>query len=118
MSISPNLSQAKKALPKGQAVLTVTDVAKRWRVTGRHVIDLIEEGSLGAIDIAGNKATFPMPKAALPKLAARLRVTPEQLLEFLHSFELTSPANRRHFWRVPVETYQQFMEKRHSANIQ
>jgi len=45
------------AFPKDRTVLYVFEVAAKLRVSERHVIDLIEEGKLRAINIAGANAT-------------------------------------------------------------
>ena len=39
--------------PELKSPLTVAECAKRLRVSDRHVIDLIEEGKLLAINVAG-----------------------------------------------------------------
>lgn len=41
------------AFGKDRTVLHVMEVAAKLRVTQRHVIDLIEEGKLRAINVAG-----------------------------------------------------------------
>lgn len=103
-------------VPKGRFVLNVAEVAAAWHVTQTHITNLIEEGQLSAIDVAGNLESHPVPKAALNQLAVRLKVTPEQLWEFIRTFESVGP-KKRHLWRVPVESYTAFMEKRHSLNL-
>ena len=45
------------AFPADRSVLYVFEVARKLRVTERHVIDLIEEGKMKAINIAGVNAT-------------------------------------------------------------
>jgi len=42
--------------PADRTVLQVMEVARRLRVTKRHVLDLIEEGRLRAINVAGSSA--------------------------------------------------------------
>ena len=41
------------AFPKDRTVLYVAEVAMKLRVTEQHVLDLIEEGKLQAINIGG-----------------------------------------------------------------
>ena len=50
----------------------------KLRVTEQHVLDLIEEGQLRAVNVGGND---------------------------------------RKFWRVPVEAYEAFLERRHSFRL-
>lgn len=45
------------AFPKERRVLYVFEVAEMLRVTQRHVIDLIDEGKLKAVNIAGDNST-------------------------------------------------------------
>ena len=66
------------AFPKDRTVLYVAEVAMKLRVTEQHVLDLIEEGKLQAINVGGND---------------------------------------RKFWRIPVEAYEAFLERRHSFNV-
>lgn len=111
MPHSSKVNQA-NATPKNCVVLTVAEIAERWGVTSQHVTNLIEEGQLAAIDVAARHDSFPMPKAALPKLAARLQVTPDQLLEFIRT--LKPDKSRRAMWRIPQEGYAAFMVNRNS----
>jgi len=95
--------------------LTVHEVAVLWGVTDHHVVNLIEEGQLAAIDVSARHGCFPMPKAALAQLAARLKVTPEQLLEFIRTITPAGNQGGRALWRIPVvEGYLAFMKQRHS----
>jgi hypothetical protein len=45
------------AFPKERRVLYVFEVAEMLRITERHVIDLIEEGKIKALNIAGANST-------------------------------------------------------------
>lgn len=63
----------------GRTTLYLHEVAERLGVSSRHVADLIEEGQLAAINIAGESAT-----------------------------------SRKHY-RIPVESYRQFVTVRLSA---
>jgi excisionase family DNA binding protein len=123
MRLSPHLNAAAPKignLPIGEPIgrlLTVGEVAAQLQVTDRHVVNLIEEGSLAAIDVAGNRHAFLMPLAAIPKLASRLDVRTEQLVEFIRTVKPADNRSRRALWRVPVENYTAFMEKRSSMNL-
>jgi hypothetical protein len=46
------------AFPKDRTVLYVTEVAMKLRETEQHVLDLIEEGKLQAINIGGGGRNF------------------------------------------------------------
>lgn len=111
------MSKAPQTKKPGGTVLTVAEVAARWRVTTAHVSNLIEAGELAALDVSGRRDCFPMPKAAVNQLAARLRVTPEQLLEFIRTIKPNGKEKNRALWRVPVESYTACMEKRNSLNL-
>ena len=52
--------------PQDRSVLKVTEVARCWRVTPTHVSDLIDEGSLQAIDVSagGARRHWRIPKEA------------------------------------------------------
>jgi hypothetical protein len=116
MLISPNF-KLPGAVPQGRAVLTVGEVAERWQVTTAHIVNLIEGGQLEALDVSGHLECLPVPKTALNQLAARLKVTPEQLLEFIRTIKPDGNQKKRSLWRVPVESYRAFMEKRRSLNL-
>lgn len=61
----------------GRTSLTLQEIADKLACTSEHVIHLIEDGSLPAIDIKG-------------------------------------PGAKRNLWRVPVESYRQFIASRMS----
>jgi excisionase family DNA binding protein len=44
--------------PKDRTVLCVAEVAMKMRVTEQHVLDLIEEGKIQAINIGGGGRNF------------------------------------------------------------
>ena len=60
MKIADDLEQMdfNALLFPGRKMLYVAEVAERLQVTERHVIDLIEEGKIGAIDIGGGLRKF------------------------------------------------------------
>jgi len=63
----PSLPEEKKKPQSefaGRSVLYVSEVAKRLEVTEQHILNLIEEGKLQAIDIGGGSRHFwriPVP---------------------------------------------------------
>ena len=44
--------------PRPRGMMDVNEVAKRLSVTGRHILDLIEEGKLVAVDIGGGTRKY------------------------------------------------------------
>ena len=105
------------AFPKDRSVLTVGEVAARWEVSDRHVVDLIEEGKLVAFDIAGKRSYVRVPVDAIPQIAKSLGIKADTLLAALQNARATRPANvsGRAFYRVPVvEGYTAFMRENHS----
>lgn len=116
MRLSPQF-ELPGALPKDRAVLTITECARLWNVTSRHVTGLIEEGELVAIDVSGRRNRVSIPSSALSKLATRAGVTLEQLLEYIQAVTPAASTGNRALWRVPiVEGYGAFMQKRQSLN--
>lgn len=114
----PTFSKIKdsKTASKVKSVLTVSEVANDLRVSPKQIADLIEGGELAAFDVSGRRDCFPMPNAALKHLADRLKVTPDQLLEFIRTFKPASKKTTRALWRVPLDAYTAFKQKRNSLN--
>lgn len=56
------------AFPKDRTSLMVTEVAEKLRVTDQHIIDLIAEGSIRAVNVSGNlkskRAAYRIPVEA------------------------------------------------------
>jgi len=50
--------KSKPAFPKDRKVLFVSEVATRLGVTDQHIIDLIDEGKLQAVNIGGHTRKF------------------------------------------------------------
>lgn len=95
-------------------VLTVSEVASRWRCTDQHVIDLIDEGKLAGFDIAGRHDWIRVSEQAIVKLAERSGLGRNEIMELIAN-ELPKLSNRRSYWRVPVaEGYESFMRENHS----
>ncbi len=56
----------------GRKVLTVGEVSERLRVTIQHVIDLIDEGQLDAINLGGaGRRHYRIPVEAYEKFLAK-----------------------------------------------
>lgn len=78
MTIADQLSFDSIMFPSDRKVLTVAEVASRLDVTEQHVIDLIEEGQIQAINIGGGAKRFwRIPKEGY-----------EQFLRARHSFRI------------------------------
>ena len=105
------------AFPKDRSVLTVGEVASKWEVSDRHVVDLIDEGKLAAFDIAGRQDYVRVPMDAILNIARRLGVKPETLLAEIRSSRPRIGGGRA-FYRVPVvEGFNAFMRENHSLAV-
>ena len=106
------------AFPKDRSVLTVGEVAAKWEVSDRHVIDLIEEGKLVAFDIAGRHDYVRVPMAALDEFARRLGLTREEVLGIIAAKRPQLNGSGRAFYRVPViEGFNAFMKENNSLAL-
>lgn len=104
--------------PKDRSVLTVGEVAAKWEVSERHVIDLIEEGKLVAFDIAGRHKYVRVPESALADLAKMAGVSLEKALGIIAAKRPQFNGSGRAFYRVPVvEGYHAFMKENHSHGL-
>ena len=110
------LAFASIAFPKDRSVLTVSEVAALWKVSDRHVVDLIEEGKLHAFDISGARDYFRVHMTALAEISKRTTVPVETLLAIIQS---NKPVTRRSpsFYRIPVEGYNGFIRENHSLML-
>ena len=98
--------------------MTVGEVASRWEVSDRHVIDLIEEGKLAAFDIAGRHDYVRVPMAAIDELARRLGLKREEVLGIVAAKRPQLNGSGRAFWRVPSkEGYESFMRENNSLAL-
>jgi excisionase family DNA binding protein len=104
------------AFPKDRTVLTVGEVAERWRVSVRHVLDLIEEGKLDAFDIAGQRDYFRVHMSVLAEISKQSGLPVETLLQIIRSARPTTSRGPSHF-RVPVEGYNGFIRQNHSLAL-
>lgn len=102
--------------PKDRTVLTVGEVAERWRVSDRHVVDLIEEGKLHAFDISGKRDYFRVHMNVLAEISKQSGLPVETLLQLIRS---ARPATSRSpsFYRIPVEGYNGFIRENHSLAV-
>lgn len=110
------LDFASIAFPKDRTVLTVQEVAALWRVSDRHVVDLIEEGKLDAFDISGRRDYVRIPMTAIVELSKLTGKPVETLLEILRK---AKPGIRRSpaFYRIPVEGYAGYIRENHSLAV-
>ena len=98
-------------------VLRVAEFAERLCCTDQHVFDLLEEGKLVGVDIAGRVDWMRMPTTAVDALAARFKVPREIVLDTIRA---TKPARRmaRASWRIPVkEGFEAFLNENHSLAL-
>ena len=103
--------------PKDRTFLTVGEVAAKWEVSDRHVIDLIEEGKLSAFDIAGRQDYVRVPMSVINDIAARLGMKPETLLGIIRAARPQIGSGRA-FYRIPVqEGFHAFMKENHSLSL-
>ena len=100
------------AFPKDRTVLTVGEVAAKWNVSDRHVVDLIEEGKLAAFDIAGRQDYVRVPMNAMRDIAKRLGVPLETLLGNVRAARPQLNGSGRAYYRIPVqEGFTAFMKE-------
>ena len=118
MPTSPEFDVPSLAFAKDRVVLTIREIASRWRVSDRHVIDLIEEGKLVAFDIAGRQDFVRVPMAAIDILAHRLGIGRADVLKIIQASVPKINQSRRAFYRVPVvEGFNAFMRENNSLSI-
>lgn len=96
--------------PAGRSSLYVHELARLWRCTAKHIADLIEEGKLGAVDVAGDCNVFETFTSALAK---HLKVKPAAARKALAAAQRDLKPSRRH-WRVPQAAYTDFLTRNHS----
>jgi len=102
--------------PKDRTVLTVSEVAARWRISDRHVVDLIEEGKLAAFDISGKRDYFRVHMSVFAEISKRSGIPVETLLQMVRSARPTSSRSPA-FYRIPVEGYDGFIRENHSLAV-
>ncbi len=110
------LDFASIAFPKDRTVLTVSEVAALWKVSDRHIVDLIEEGKLAAFDISGRRDYVRTPMTALDEISKLTGKPVATLLEVIRKNKATtrkSPA----FYRIPVEGYAGYIRENHSLAV-
>jgi len=110
------LDFASIAFPKDRTVLTVGEVAALWKVSDRHVVDLIEEGKLAAFDIAGRRDYVRIPMTALVEIS---KLTGKPVETLLAVIQKSKPATRKSpaFYRIPVEGYAGYIRENHSFAV-
>ena len=107
------LEFASIAFPADRTVLYVGEVAARWRCTERHILDLLEEGSIQGFDIAGRFDYIRVPKTAIAQIAKLTNLPEATLYKIIQD---TKPAKRapRSHWRVLKEGYDEYITTNHS----
>jgi len=99
-----------------RTVLYVGEFAKRLRITEQHTIDLLEEGKLVGVDIAGRHDYVRVPATAIDALAKRTGLKREEIVETMRSAKPQRSTGRA-FWRIPVkEGFEAFLRENHSQN--
>ena len=99
----------------GRTVLYVHECAARLRVTPQHIIDLIEEGALAALDVGGDGGSVRVPPSFLRVLAERWGRPEVQVHELLER-ERQAHQRKRASWRVPVASWMAFLERRNTLS--
>ena len=97
----------------GRTVLYVHECAARLRVAPQHIIDLIEEGALAALDVGGNGGTVRVPPNFLTVVAERCGRPEVQIRELLERVRAENP-RKRASWRIPVAGWNAFLERRNT----
>ena len=110
------LDFASIAFPKDRTVLTVQEVAALWKVSDRHIVDLIEEGKLAAFDISGRRDYVRLPMTAIVDISKLTGQPVDTLLEIIRK---AKPATRKSpaFYRIPVEGYAGYIRENHSFAV-
>ena len=99
--------------PKDRSVLYVREAAELLRVTEQHVIDLIAEGKLAAVDIAGRGHYVRASMDAMLAISARSGIPVDTLLEIVRTTKPSRVSSRSHY-RIPVDAYRAFLGENHS----
>lgn len=102
------------AFPADRTVLRVSEVAERWRMSIRHVIDLLEEGKIEGFDIAGRHEYLRVPRTAIAKLATLFKVPESAILQVIAESKSARVRPSRAHWRIPKEGYTKFIAENHS----
>jgi len=110
------LAFASIAFPKDRTVLTVGEVAALWKVSDRHVVDLIEEGKLAAFDIAGRSDYVRTPMTALGEISKLTQIPVETLLDIIRRGKPGIRKSPAHY-RIPHEGYSGFIIENHSFAV-
>lgn len=108
---APNPIFPSLSFPPDRKVLLVSEVSSRLSVSDQHVLDLIKEGKISAVDLAGKCDWVRMPAQAIDALAARFNVSRAVVLKTIAD---TKPVERvgRHRLRIPVkEGYEAFLRE-------
>lgn len=101
--------------PADRKVLRVGEIAPILRVSENHIIDLLEEGKMLGVDVAGRHEFIRVPTSALAELS-RLTKLPEQaILDVIRKHKPAFQVGRAH-WRIPIEGWKHFLAENHSLS--
>lgn len=99
--------------PPDRKVLRVAEIAPIIRISENHVIDLLEEGKMLGIDVAGRHEYLRVPRSAITELARVAKLPEEAILKLIRDHKPVYQTSRAH-WRIPVEGYRQFLAENSS----
>ena len=103
------------AFPPDRRLLRVNEVAERLRCSVEHVLNLLEEGKLAGVDIAGRYEYVCVPSVALDALAARCQLPREELLRIIEQAKPVPRRARKH-WRILArEGFEKFLHENRSG---
>ncbi len=94
-------------------LVSVQDIAQTLGVTSQHVLDLIEEGTLQAINVGSGAETVRVPREFLGMVAKRLNVSEAEVWDLVEHARLWAP-RKRPSWRITAEGWKNFVKRRHS----
>ena len=113
----PQQLEFQSLTPTDRTVLYVSEVAKNWRCTEQHVLDLLQEGKLIGFDIAGQHEYIRLPKCVIAVLAKKFHVPEGEILSIVEACK-PDRSMTRSSWRIPVkEGFLPFMRENHSLNL-
>lgn len=108
----PPVELGSLAFPERSA-LGVGEIARKLDVTQQHVIDLIEEGALQAINVGSAYDSVRVPLSFLAAVAERMQASEGEVQALLHRCRAAAPRKRRS-WRISLDAWAQFVAARHN----
>jgi hypothetical protein len=109
---APPVELGSLAFPERSA-LGVREIARKLEVTQQHVIDLIEEGALQAINVGSAYDSVRVPLSFLAAVAERMQASEPEVHALLNRCRAAAPRKRRS-WRISLEAWAQFLATRHN----